>query len=109
MRTTADLLRRAWELLRAGWRRLPGLLRRLRTPARIVVLVLVAFGGAWLGMTVGATTKHQLGPVETSMQLVPSLRGDAVVALPPLGTLAVDSHDGPLRLDLSGDGIQQGD
>ncbi|GAB3426608.1 metallophosphoesterase family protein [Flindersiella endophytica] len=109
MRTTADLLRRAWELLRAGWRRLPGLSRRLRKPAKIVVLVLIAFGGAWLGISVAASTKHQLGPVETTMRLVPSLRGDSVVALPPLGTLAVDSHDGPLRLDLSVDGINQDD
>lgn len=109
MRTSADLLRRAWQLLRGGWRRLPGLLARLRTPAKILTLALVAFGGAWLGMSVLASTRHQLGPVETSMRLVPSLHGDAVVALPPLGTLAIDSHDGPLRLDLTVDGINQDD
>ena len=43
------------------------------------------------------------------MVLQPSLSGQTVVDVPPLGTLQIDSHKGPLRLDVTVQRIKQDD
>ncbi len=50
---------------------------------------------------------HDVGPFESSFSLSPTVTGDTVVAISPLGTLQVDSHDGPLRLNVSLDQLRQ--
>ncbi|HEY6737381.1 MAG TPA: metallophosphoesterase [Actinopolymorphaceae bacterium] len=93
--------------------RLPSLADRwhrlVRKPARILALVLIAFGGCYLGLYFGGAGSLPVGPVETTWRLVPSLTGDTSVMVPPLGTLGLDSHDGPLRLDVTIDRIDQDD
>ncbi|MFD2077490.1 metallophosphoesterase family protein [Actinopolymorpha cephalotaxi] len=79
----------------------------LRKPAMVAGVVLLAGAGAWFGMAVLGTTSRPIGPVETSMRLVPSLHGESVLSLPPLGTLTINSHDGPLQLDVTVDRINQ--
>lgn len=91
------------------WEYAPRLAVRLRSPAKVLALVLVGFCGAWLGVSFLAATRIPVGPVETEVRLVPALYGDSVLALPPLGALTLDSHDGPLRLDLTVNGINQED
>lgn len=75
-------------------------LRRWRRsrPMRYAVLVVVAIAGAWLGLIVGGNETRAIGPVETRLSLHPALTGDSVISVPPLGSLSVDSHDGPLQL-----------
>ena len=77
---------------RLPWRRWP----RLAVAIEIVVVALL---GCWLGVVVGGSVDASVGPVETRMSISPSWTGDSVVAVPPLGRLSLDSHDGPLRLD----------
>jgi predicted MPP superfamily phosphohydrolase len=67
---------------------------------RGVELVAIALIGAWLGLLVGGTVKADVGPVVTQMSLRPALTGDTVVNVSPLGSLSLDSHDGPLRLQV---------
>jgi predicted MPP superfamily phosphohydrolase len=77
---------------------------RLRRPIQVVGLAGLAAGGAWLGMFLGQTAVP-VGPVDTTMRLVPSWRGDSMVSLPPLGTLELDTHDGPVQIQVSIDAI----
>lgn len=69
-----------------------------RGALRVLALVGVATLGALLGLAVGAQRTEHLGPllVETSVGF--SLTGDSVIDVPPLGSIVIDSHDGPLRL-----------
>jgi predicted MPP superfamily phosphohydrolase len=77
---------------RLPWRRWP----RVAVAIEIAVVALL---GCWLGVVVGGSVDVPVGPVETRMSISPSWTGDSVVAVPPLGRLSLDSHDGPLRLD----------
>jgi predicted MPP superfamily phosphohydrolase len=65
---------------------------------RYAALVIVASIGAWIGLVLGAQVDEQVGPFHTHLSLVPSWTGDTRVDIPPLGSLTVDSHDGPLQL-----------
>jgi predicted MPP superfamily phosphohydrolase len=80
---------------------------RLRRPAMIVVLAVVAYAGAWFGIALFGGTQQPVGPVETTMRLVPSWRGESVLSLPPLGTLELDTHNSPVQLQISVDRINQ--
>jgi predicted phosphodiesterase len=82
----------------AGGRQ-PGLapLRRWGPTARVVVFALVGAAGA-LGLA-GRVPAH-VGPFDTTMAARPSLYGSTVVHLAPLGTIELDTHDWPIRLDL---------
>jgi predicted MPP superfamily phosphohydrolase len=77
---------------------------RLRRPAQVLGVAGLAAGGAWLGMVV-AQTAVPVGPVETTMRLAPSWHGESKVTLPPLGTLELDTHDGPVQIQVSIDAI----
>ena len=77
--------------------------RRLATSTgppllRYAALVIMATIGAWIGLVLGAQVDEQVGPFHTHLSLVPSWTGDTRVDIPPLGSLTVDSHDGPLQL-----------
>jgi len=55
----------------------------------------VALVGGWLGLLAGGRTDAPPGPLEVGLSLTPSLTGDTVLNIPPLGSITVDSHDGP--------------
>lgn len=63
----------------------------------------VALLGGWLGLAVLGTVSEPVGPVHTRMSLHPALTGDTRVNVAPLGTLTLDSHDGPLGFDVTVD------
>jgi predicted phosphodiesterase len=67
--------------------------RRLRAAAAAVVLGLA---GGWLGLMLGGTVHHEVGPLATSMRVLPAWGGGTTVAIPPLGELVLDTHGGPL-------------
>jgi predicted MPP superfamily phosphohydrolase len=67
----------------------------------------VALGllGGWLGLTLGGTVHHEVGPLTTSMRVSTDWDGGTTVEVPPLGSLQLDTHDGPLALDAGLEGV----
>jgi predicted phosphodiesterase len=74
-----------------GWR------RRWGPTARVVLFALVGAAGA---LALAGRVSAQVGPFDTTMGARPSLHGDTVVHLAPLGSIQLDTHDWPVRLDL---------
>ncbi len=62
----------------------------------IALAVLLGLAGGWLGLMLGGTVHHEVGPLTTSMRVLPTWDGKTTVAIPPLGELVLDTHDGPL-------------
>lgn len=103
------------------WNRTRAMLRRARQPRptlttpsprrrwlprppvglrRAVVLALVAVAGGWLGLVVVGSSPARVGPMDTRMSLHPDLAGGSRVDIAPLGSLELDTHRAPLRLDV---------
>src|SRR5690606_34470220 len=85
--------RRAGRLLRA----VAGRSRRRWPAVRLVVFAAV---GAVVAVVLFGRGPAKVGPFETTLALRPSLEGATVVHLAPLGTIELDTHDWPVRLDL---------
>lgn len=85
--------RRAGRLLRA----VAGRSRRRWPAVRLVVFAAV---GAVVAVMLFGRVPAKVGPFETTLALRPSLEGATVVHLAPLGTIELDTHDWPVRLDL---------
>ncbi|MCW2858496.1 MAG: metallophosphoesterase [Actinoallomurus sp.] len=74
-------------------------MRRVRLPARVASVIAVGLMAGWLGMLYGGHAKTDIGPADVTFSLRPSLSGGTVIDIPPLGTLRLDSHAGPVRID----------
>ena len=74
-------------------------MRRVRLPARISAVIAVGLLAGWLGMLYGGHAKTDVGPADVTFSLRPSLSGGTVIDIPPLGTLRLDSHAGPVGID----------
>ncbi len=72
-----------------------------RRVGRYAGVLAVALAGVILGVLVGGTTKHDLGPFSARFTISPNLTGDTQIAVPPLGSLLIDSHDGPAHLTIA--------
>lgn len=77
------------------------LVRRPRPYARALGLAAVTVVGAGLGLLVVGGVETSVGPMDTRMALTPSVTGGTRISVAPLGALDMDSHDGPLRLDVA--------
>ena len=66
--------------------------------AQVAAFVAIAALGAWIGLALGAERSDQVGPLVVTSEVTLSLTGDTVVDVPPLGTIELDTHDGPLAL-----------
>ncbi|MCU1676584.1 MAG: hypothetical protein JWM93_1342 [Frankiales bacterium] len=77
--------------------------------SRATWLVVVALSGAVVALLLAGSVKQRLGPVDTTMSLRPAVLGDTRVNVPPLGNLGLDTHDGPLQLDVSVDRLRLDD
>ena len=75
--------------------------RSLRSIGFALLCITAAFGGA----LVGSRTHADVGPFDATASLRFSLTGDTVVQLAPLGSLRLDTHDGPLELAVTADEI----
>jgi predicted MPP superfamily phosphohydrolase len=74
-------------------------LRRVRLSARIAAIVTVGLMSGWLGLLYGGRAQTDVGPADVTFSLHPALSGGTVIDIPPLGTLRLDSHAGPVRID----------
>ena len=69
-----------------------------------VELAGVGLLGALLAVSVAGSVTREVGPFSADLSLQASLTGGTEVAVPPLGQLQLDTHDGPVRLEV---GINQ--
>ena len=74
--------------------------KRTRQVLHGVLLGVVALVGMLLGVALGGHTTQDIGPFQAQLSLTPSLHGDTSVEIPPLGSLELDSHDGPAHLQI---------
>ena len=65
---------------------------------RVGSIGLVGIVGGWLGLLLAGGASVQIGPVQTLMSLRPSLSGQTLVSVPPLGSLQMNTNHGPLQL-----------
>lgn len=72
---------------------------------RVAAAVLLGLAGGWLGLTLGGTVHHEVGPLTTTMRVTPSWGGGTTVDIPPLGDLVLDTHAGPLGVEAGLDGV----
>ncbi|MGA9749149.1 MAG: metallophosphoesterase [Nocardioides sp.] len=84
---------------------MPLRLPSFRTLARPLAAVVLGLVGGWLGLTVAGAAHHEVGPLTTSMQVVPAWGGGTVVEIAPLGELQLDTHGGPLGIHATLDGF----
>jgi predicted phosphodiesterase len=75
--------------------------RRLAVAGRLAAVVAVALVGGWLGLYLGGHASAEIGPVRTQMVIQPALSGQTVISVPPLGALQLASHQGPLKLNVN--------
>ncbi|MEO5875787.1 MAG: metallophosphoesterase [Streptosporangiaceae bacterium] len=66
---------------------------------RWLAVLLIGVAGAAGGLLVGGHVQTPIGPANVSMSLGLSWGGGTVVEIPPLGSLELRSHHGPLRLE----------
>ena len=69
------------------------------TAGRWALRVAIALAGALIAVLLFARISAPIGPFDATLAFRPA-GGGAQVALPPLGALTVDVYDGPLRLDI---------
>ncbi|MGN6575949.1 MAG: metallophosphoesterase family protein [Nocardioides sp.] len=76
---------------------------------RLVVAVVLGLVGGWLGLILGGTVHHEVGPLTTSMRVLPTWGGGTRVVVPPLGELDLATHGGPLgiRATLEGFDVEE--
>ena len=68
-------------------------------PRGSAAIIAVGLLAGWLGMLYGGHATTDVGPADVSFSLRPSLSGGTVIDIPPLGTLRLDSHAGPVGID----------
>ncbi len=88
----ARIARLARSVLRSPWP------RRVRIAAAVA---LVGVAGTVVGTLLFAHTEIAVGPFRAEMSVSPSLSGGTEVDIPPLGSLHLDSHAGPLHLKVN--------
>jgi predicted MPP superfamily phosphohydrolase len=79
--------------------------RRARWTDRLT-LVLFAVVGAIAALVIAGNIRAPIGPFDTTLSATPSLSGDTEVELAPLGSLSMDTHRGPLALNLRVDELR---
>jgi len=80
---------------------------RARVAGRWSLRVAVAVTGALIAVLLFGRISAPIGPFDASLSFRPT-GGGAAVAVPPLGDLTVDVYDGPLRLDIALQRVDQG-
>jgi predicted MPP superfamily phosphohydrolase len=79
---------------------------RGRVAGRWAIRVVVALTGALIAVLLFGRISAPIGPFDGTLAFRPA-GGGAAVAVPPLGALTVDVYDGPLRLDVALERVDQ--
>lgn len=74
---------------------------------RALGLGAVAIVGLLVGLMLAASTAADVGPFRATFSVTPSFTGDSQVVIPPLGSLHLDTHDGPAHLSVRLDGLDR--
>lgn len=61
----------------------------------------VSLTGVFVGTMLFAQSEIAVGPFRADMSISPSIEGGTEVDIPPLGSLHLDSHDGPIHLKVN--------
>lgn len=69
-------------------------------------IVLFSAVGALLGIAIAGNVQADIGPFATTVSARPGLQGDTTVQLAPLGSIRLDTHAGPVRLQLDVDELR---
>ena len=80
----------------------------LRRAAGWLLVLVVALGSAGAALSAWGSAPRNIGPLETTMGIVPSRGGGVTVGVPPLGRLHLATHAGPLQVRASVTGIRPG-
>ncbi len=73
---------------------------RARVAGRWTLRVAIALTGAMIAVALFGRISAPIGPFDATLAFRPA-GGGATVAVPPLGSIAVEVYDGPLRLDVA--------
>ncbi|MEG3636008.1 metallophosphoesterase family protein [Micromonospora palythoicola] len=84
-----------------GWHR--GL-RRFAVGLAVLVVTLV---GVLAGVVAGGNVGTEIGPFHARLSVSPTTDGGTTVDIPPLGSLLLDSHDGPTQLTVELGALEQ--
>ena len=79
---------------------------RARVAGRWSLRIAVALIGAVIAVLLFGRISAPIGPFDATLAFRPT-GGGAAVAVPPLGSLNVDAYDGPLRLDIALQSVDQ--
>ncbi|HEY7177481.1 MAG TPA: metallophosphoesterase, partial [Micromonosporaceae bacterium] len=79
----------------------------LRLSGLILAIVVVTGLGTGIALRVGGHVQQDIGPFTTTISLQPSTKGGTKVQIPPLGSLSVATHDGPARLNVQVDSLDE--
>ncbi|HEX8346006.1 MAG TPA: metallophosphoesterase [Actinoplanes sp.] len=88
-----------------------GRVRRHRVTRRAWIalsVLVVSLVGVVVGILLGAHAGTDVGPFRAEMSITPSLTGGTEVDIPPLGSLHLDSHNGPIHLKVNLGSLDQG-
>ncbi len=78
-----------------------------RRAAIALAMVTVTFAGVAIGLKIAGRVTGDVGPFTATFAITPSISGGTTVDVPPLGSLSVASHDGPARLNMRLDSLDQ--
>jgi predicted phosphodiesterase len=96
---TGRFAARLTRLLRHPWTR--------RTAVALTVLA-VSLTGVVVGVLLGGRSAADVGPFRAQLSVTPALGGETEINIPPLGSLHLDSHDGPVHLQVRLGELDQG-
>lgn len=74
---------------------------------RSILRVLVGLAGAELGLRLGSTTRHRVGPLTVQARVGFAPHGGVQVDAPPLGSALVRTHRGPLKVTTMAAGVDE--
>ncbi|WP_309237465.1 metallophosphoesterase, partial [Actinomadura sp. BRA 177] len=66
---------------------------------RLGLVIVIGLAGGYLGLLGGGRYVTPVGPTDVQLTLHPSLHGGTTLKLPPLGSLRLDTHEGPVSLE----------
>lgn len=73
---------------------------RTARAGKAAAVVVVGIAGAALGLLLAGGQRADAGPFTVELSLRPNGHGESVIEVPPLGNLTLDTHAGPLTLDV---------